>query len=159
MAIEQTPFHKRSAAYSLGKTKNQLRLPFAAHALDWNAPISLLKVLQSALPLKVIEGTCCGIYFLVSGYEVVYIGKSFNVRARLEEHSQDRGMPFSAAAVMPCPSNAIDYLEPWMIACFQPKLNRTPQRTDIANVHRAIVGYSKMEATQLRSVLANESPP
>lgn len=150
MAIEQSAFHKRSAAFQISRTSGQLSLPLSAQSLDWNGPISLVKVLQSGHPLNKIKGTCCGIYFLIEGFEVVYIGRSVNVSARLSEHREDPGMIFSEAAIMPCPENALCYLEPWLIASFQPKFNRTPKRVDVANVHRAIVGYAKMESASLR---------
>lgn len=61
-----------------------------------------------------------GIYFLLDGDEVVYVGQSVNVYSRIEDHTDKR---FDRYAFIPCAVDVLDRLESLYIHCLRPKLN------------------------------------
>jgi hypothetical protein len=64
-----------------------------------------------------------GIYFLILGDEIVYVGKSSNVGARIAEHSS-RGRDFDRFHVILCLPGEADELERRYIEAIRPKQNR-----------------------------------
>ncbi len=63
----------------------------------------------------------CGVYFLVEGKEVVYVGQSINVMARIATHRADKR--FSRFAYIPCKPEILDRLESLYIHTLRPALN------------------------------------
>jgi len=61
-----------------------------------------------------------GVYFLLLGDEVVYVGQSVNIHARIAQHT---GKTFDRYAYVPCLADQLDVLESLYIHCLQPKLN------------------------------------
>lgn len=61
-----------------------------------------------------------GVYFLLDGDEVVYVGQSVNVYSRIGQHT---GKRFDRYAFVPCPIDALDRLESLYIHCLRPRLN------------------------------------
>lgn len=70
-----------------------------------------------------------GIYFLILGDEIVYVGKSSNVGARIAEHSS-RGRDFDRFHVILCLPDEADDLEQNYIKAIRPKQNRQFVRTN-----------------------------
>lgn len=66
-----------------------------------------------------------GVYFLLLGNEVVYVGQSSNLISRLAEHvvSADWGRPFDRYAILPCSEGLRMPLERHYIAELQPRYN------------------------------------
>lgn len=64
-----------------------------------------------------------GVYFLVSGNRVVYVGQSVNVYSRIDEHARDKS--FERYAYAPCSIDMLDKLESLYIHCLRPPLNST----------------------------------
>lgn len=62
-----------------------------------------------------------GIYFLISGNEIIYVGQSRNILYRVGYHS--RSIAFDAYSVLPCPPGNLTDLERKMIKKFNPRLN------------------------------------
>lgn len=60
------------------------------------------------------------VYFLISGGEIVYVGKSKNVLERLSSH---RGKDFDAVATVACSADQLDLMEIAYIAALEPRLN------------------------------------
>lgn len=67
-----------------------------------------------------------GVYFLLDGDEVVYVGQSVNVYSRIGQHTDKR---FDRYAFVPCPVDALNKLESLYIHCLRPRLNGD-QRND-----------------------------
>lgn len=68
----------------------------------------------------------CGIYFLIKGDEIVYIGQSVNIFARMNGHANK---DYDAITFVPCDKSELDILESLYILAYQPKLNgRTGNR-------------------------------
>lgn len=65
-----------------------------------------------------------GIYFLISGGEIVYIGKSKNVSGRLRDHIKN-GRGFDRFTVHHCTEEELDGLEKKYISAFNPAQNKT----------------------------------
>jgi hypothetical protein len=66
-----------------------------------------------------------GIYFLLRGGHVVYIGQSKNLLFRIGAHIAEAGKDFDAYAVLPCEPSELDKLEIENIVRYAPEYNRT----------------------------------
>lgn len=66
----------------------------------------------------------CGIYFLIKGGEIVYIGKSIDCASRLISHRMGRNGWFDAYFVIPAEIERLDGLEAAYIAKFNPPVNK-----------------------------------
>lgn len=64
---------------------------------------------------------CCGVYFLVKGESVIYVGQSVNVHNRIMEHRA--GKDFDGFAFVACDESALDILESLYIHVLRPPLN------------------------------------
>ena len=74
------------------------------------------QVVQASTPWR----TASGVYFLVDVDEVVYVGQSVNVYARIPQHHDKH---FDRYLYIPCKHELLNALESLYIHCFQPKLN------------------------------------
>lgn len=61
-----------------------------------------------------------GVYFLLDGDDVVYVGQAVDVYSRIGQHKDKR---FDRYAFVPCPVDALDMLESLYIHCLRPRLN------------------------------------
>lgn len=64
-----------------------------------------------------------GIYFLVKGNEVVYVGQSSSVLSRIGTHILDKNKEFDAFSFMSVPKESLDILETIYIKVLNPKFN------------------------------------
>lgn len=74
------------------------------------------EIAKAALPWK----KASGIYFLLDGNEVVYIGQAVNVYSRIGQHANKR---FDRFTFIPCAADALNVLESLYIHCLRPRLN------------------------------------
>jgi len=74
-----------------------------------------------------ISSTPCGVYFLFSGHEIIYIGQSINVCSRVAGpgggHSRTKN--FDHFAFIECPQEYLGCLEAHFIMKFRPRLNKS----------------------------------
>ena len=63
----------------------------------------------------------CGIYFLIQGDEICYVGQSTNIHVRLVTHTKDK--QFTAYSYVLCSKEILDKLESIYIHLFRPKYN------------------------------------
>lgn len=61
----------------------------------------------------------CGIYFLIRGKEVVYVGQSIEVHSRICKHKKE----FDSYAYIECDRKMLDRLESLYIHVLRPALN------------------------------------
>ena len=80
------------------------------------------EIARAALPWA----KASGVYFLLDGDEVVYVGQAVNVYSRIGQHTDKR---FDRYAFVPCAVDALDRLESLYIHCLRPRLNGN-QRND-----------------------------
>ncbi|MDX9718159.1 MAG: GIY-YIG nuclease family protein [Thauera sp.] len=74
--------------------------------------------------------TVSGVYFLIdSNGEVVYVGQSVNVHARIEDHRRDPAKEWASAKFIPCKREHLSAMEKEYITKFQPKYNKTMMST------------------------------
>lgn len=85
-----------------------------------NGDCSLESITASAVPFLGIK-RIIGIYFLLDGDSVVYVGQSENILARVTAHLYGRNR-FNNYAYIRCELNELDKLESYYIAKFQPYL-------------------------------------
>lgn len=62
-----------------------------------------------------------GIYFLLDGNEVIYVGQSVHVWSRIASHGANK--QFDRIAFVPCEADELDKLESFYIHALQPKAN------------------------------------
>lgn len=74
------------------------------------------EIAASALPWS----TASGVYFLLQGSEVVYVGQSVSVYARIAQHEHKR---FDRYAFVPCAKEMLDQMESLYIHLLRPRLN------------------------------------
>lgn len=65
----------------------------------------------------------CGIYFLINGDEIVYVGMSTNVMRRLERHVKEAEIAFDSYYWTPCLAKDLHRLERAYIHALEPKAN------------------------------------
>lgn len=66
----------------------------------------------------------CGVYFLLLKGEIVYIGQSVSVAARVSSHRSSKD--FDSVAFVHCEEEFLDVLETLYILAYSPKLNGKP---------------------------------
>ncbi len=76
-----------------------------------------------AIPRPDIAGEVCGVYFLFQGPELVYLGQSVNVHARVHGHAVTKAGAFDAWAWTPCPKEALSATERAYLDKYLPRLN------------------------------------
>ena len=93
------------------------------------------EIVAAAIPWK----RSTGVYFLIDGAEVAYVGQSVNVHSRIGTHADKQ---FDKYAFVPCEPDALDKLESLYIHCLRPKLNATnPDQSKAAPIKLdALVG-------------------
>ena len=64
-----------------------------------------------------------GIYFLIDGEEVVYIGQSINPLSRIGDHLRNKDGKFDRCFFIPVPRSILDLMESNFIKALSPKLN------------------------------------
>lgn len=89
-----------------------------------NLPRSAHEIVGDAMPLFGIGG----VYFLIQGDEIVYVGQSTNVHARVACHGAPSMWPgakkdFDAWAYIACGRDSMDWLESIYIHALQPHYN------------------------------------
>lgn len=82
---------------------------------------------------KSVRRESCGVYFLTKGTSVVYVGKSRNVHARLEDHLKSKD--FDGACFVRCNENELSDLENVYISILRPPLNMDVGTRNFRAVH------------------------
>lgn len=77
---------------------------------------------------KPVSASKCGVYFLLSEGEIVYIGRSIDCTRRLLEHIAAPSKAFDSYHIIECDAKAIDELEARYIRKFRPMLNINRRR-------------------------------
>jgi len=83
------------------------------------------EIVSRAVPLKREPG----IYFLIAGDRIVYIGQSTDVFARIRQHQRARR--FDGFAWFPCPAHELVETEKTLILKFRPPQNTANLRTEL----------------------------
>ena len=86
-------------------------------ALTTKALLGAEEIVNASMPWDNMSG----VYFLVEGDEIVYVGQAVNVYARISQHALTK--TFSRYAFVPCKPDMLDRLESLYIHVLRPKLN------------------------------------
>jgi hypothetical protein len=78
--------------------------------------LSEAEIVSAANPWELATG----VYFLIGGDKVIYVGQSVNVYARIAQHYDKR---FDSFAFIPCGKDMLDSLESLYIHVLRPPLN------------------------------------
>lgn len=91
-----------------------------------------------------------GVYFLLDGDEVVYVGQAVNVFARIEGHREKR---FDRFAFVPCAPEMLDKLESLYIHCLRPRLNGESGGVKVAPISLVeLLGGSAASQSMLENI-------
>lgn len=82
------------------------------------------EIADAAAPYLHKGNVRAGVYFLLAEDEIIYVGKTVDVRSRLEQHSRDNLKPFNRFFFIPCEIEELDYLEAVYIHLFTPRFNK-----------------------------------
>lgn len=74
-------------------------------------------------------GQICGVYFLLDGQEVVYVGQSIQIGGRICEHQRDTGKNFTHAVFIGTQERDLDAVEGAFINALKPKYNLRKAKT------------------------------
>lgn len=80
----------------------------------------------------------CGVYFLIKENEVVYVGQSVNIAARIIAHKND-GKVFDEVKFILCEKEKLDEKEMFFIKLLQPKLNGDYKNKNHENIFKVIM--------------------
>lgn len=79
---------------------------------------------EEILSLSIPNIGGAGVYFLISGAEITYVGKSKNVAGRIRDHIKN-GRQFDRFMMHHCSASEIDALEQRYISALRPAQNKT----------------------------------
>lgn len=82
-------------------------------------PFTIDDVMSSAIPCN----SSTGVYFLIKGFEVVYVGQSVDIFRRVGRH-KDNDIDFDSFTILACGKEDLDRLESLYIDALLPKYNR-----------------------------------
>jgi hypothetical protein len=100
----------------LAKLKRMETMQVVSAALTGNSLLRADEIAAAAHPWE----KASGVYFLLDGNEVVYVGQAVNVYSRIGQHTEKR---FDRYAFVPCPVDALDILESLYIHLLRPRFN------------------------------------
>lgn len=111
--------------FRLGKTLEEatktydLMISMEALRVSGGVPLEEAEdIIKAATPFHT-----CGVYFLILGDEVVYVGRSTNVPTRIGEHVQAGRIAFDRVFTLPAQGLEQQRLEQRYIASLKPKFN------------------------------------
>jgi hypothetical protein len=83
-----------------------------------------------------IQPRICGVYFLLHGEDVVYVGQSKDIVARVNMHIDEQIKTFDRVLYLPCAQGLLDYYEKRLIALLRPHYNiaSPSNRMGVANL-------------------------
>jgi hypothetical protein len=104
--------------YDLAQTALVTSIPMRVLEANAAIPYKHTEILEAVVPCT----KASGIYFLVKGAEVVYVGQSIDMLHRIARHRRD-GQDFDGYACVECERDRLDELEAQYIAAFAPRRN------------------------------------
>jgi hypothetical protein len=101
--------------FRLAALQHEEKMNVISCQLTNRALLSQDEIVKTAIPWE----QSSGVYFLIAGDQIVYVGQSVNVYSRIAQHSK----LFDRYAYIPCSVDVMDRLESLYIHCFRPPLN------------------------------------
>ncbi len=125
--------------------KLRRRFGLTQHEGEWLSPEEIAAVAMPHAPV-------CGVYFLISGREVQYIGQARDVDVRLSQHWKD-GKRWERVTVIECDLKHLDLVESAYIHRFQPPLNGRQRGTG-----RIVAPLKEAQLYQQSRAMPNTTP-
>lgn len=128
--------------YGLGRDRRKAIAETIRRSLELDGPLGSMRTLtvKQILRASTLRRTACGVYFLVLGAEVVYVGQSTNVHSRLAQHVASARIPFDRYHMLPCAPSELEWIEASHIAALRPRFNRQLRLRKVASVYRRGIG-------------------
>ena len=108
----------------LAALQREENLILASARLTGRTLLRANSIVEQSLPW----GRESGVYFLIDNNEVVYVGQSVNIYARIAQHTDKR---FTHYAVIPCQPESLNKLESLYIHLLTPRLNGSYETSGI----------------------------
>jgi predicted GIY-YIG superfamily endonuclease len=105
-----------------------------------SAPYSPERILEAACYVE--ETPNCGVYFLIRGDDIVYVGQSRNCPNRIQTHINDKQKVFDRYTFVVTDVANLNFLESWYIYAFKPEYNK---RAPLAWPELVEIGTEYME--------------
>lgn len=95
-------------------------------AIDFATIISKLPDKETILAAKrLVFPLTMGVYFLIKDNEIVYVGQSINVIARIMNHAREGRIEFDGFTIIECDASLLNEIETHYIVQFCPPYNAT----------------------------------
>lgn len=91
-----------------------------SNANEINVPLEG-DIIKSSKPIQ--DAITSGIYYLISGNDIVYVGKSVNLLARIADHIRGNEKDFDGYFLYQCHISTANMIEPYEIMHYLPKYN------------------------------------
>lgn len=119
---------RQAIAQTEQRTKTRLARKLLASSADEHGLLSREAILANSIARK----SLCGIYFLIAGGKIIYVGQSVDCHTRMRHHEHG-GLTFDSYFFIEVEPSLLDDVEAAYIAKLNPELNkqvrRVPQRT------------------------------
>lgn len=89
------------------------------HSLKKNCLQPLHDIITNSIVLEPIVG----VYFLINGNELVYIGQSTDMAKRITAHKNEKRITFNRYSFVECGIDELDIIESLYIHAYRPKKN------------------------------------
>lgn len=86
-----------------------------------------------------------GVYLLLLGTEVIFVGQSEDVRAKIDQHFRERVKVFDTAIYYPCSLLDLDNVEADFVERYAPRHNVQQSRRSVSNRARAMALRADVE--------------
>jgi hypothetical protein len=100
----------------------EMKFPWWPNTKDHGKEYSRAEIIEQSAPY-IHNTNYCGVYFLLDCEEIVYVGKSVDVRNRLKQHSDNLNKVWNRYFFIRCDREELDRLEAYYILRFRPKYN------------------------------------
>ncbi|OBR54134.1 hypothetical protein A6456_37705 [Paraburkholderia tropica] len=104
------------------------------------------EILAGAMPYQ----PRCGVYFLIKGGRVRYVGQSINIEQRIRDHFDRFG--FESVAYIPCERSILDKMESLYIHMLRPEWNGRLNTLEGEVPHAPLSLSQLLGATEVRSM-------
>lgn len=118
LADDEVKGYLKAKERELAQTFLATRLPPRVLEANHVIPYKHDEILLAGIPTQIPSG----VYFLINGREIVYVGQSQDVLGRIAAHRK-QGRRFDRYAYIECTPDKLDDLEAQYIAAFAPRLN------------------------------------
>lgn len=114
--------------------------------------LSLPEILKISKKTNYIKS---GVYFLIYEKEIVYVGSSMNIYARLTAHNNNKNLEFDSYSIIEAPEKDLKELEADYIFWFTPEHNKNLYSENIKQIARIKPTYNQALSLEC-SIIGNK---